>query len=85
MLRVMGEDGAKGKDWLRARGHHLCLTDTIFYFFFKFASFLYLIKKLEQFRKFNTELVNLYTYIVVEKTSLFSKKKKFKFQEPLNL
>ena len=76
MLRVMGEDGARGKDWLRARGHHLCLTDTIFYFFFfKFASFLYLIKKLEQFRKFNTELVNLYTYIVVEKTSLFSKKK----------
>ena len=54
-------------------------------FFFKFASFLYLIKKLEQFRKFNTELVNLYTYIVVEKTSLFSKKNKFKFQEPLNL
>ena len=30
MLRVMGEDGARGKDWLRARGHHLCLTDTIF-------------------------------------------------------
>ena len=26
----MGEDGARGKDWLRARGHHLCLTDTIF-------------------------------------------------------
>ena len=23
-------DGARGKDWLRARGHHLCLTDTIF-------------------------------------------------------
>ena len=75
MLRVMGEDGARGKDWLRAHGHHLCLTDTIFSFFFKFASFLYLIKKLEQFRKFNTELVNLYTYIIVEKTSLFSKKK----------
>ena len=32
MLRVMGEDGARGKDWLRARGHHLCLTDTIFLF-----------------------------------------------------
>ena len=32
----MGEDGARGKDWLRARGHHLCLTDTIFYFFFFF-------------------------------------------------
>ena len=30
VLRVMGEDGARGKDWLRARGHHLCLTDTIF-------------------------------------------------------
>ena len=29
----MGEDGARGKDWLRARGHHLCLTDTIFLFF----------------------------------------------------
>ena len=28
----MGEDGARGKDCLRARGHHLCLTDTIFYF-----------------------------------------------------
>ena len=24
------EGQAKGKDWLRARGHHLCLTDTIF-------------------------------------------------------
>ena len=53
-----------------------CVLQTQFsIFFFKFASFLYLIKKLEQFRKFNTELVNLYTYIVVEKTSLFSKKK----------
>ena len=30
VLRVMGEDGARGKDWLRARGHHLCLTDIIF-------------------------------------------------------
>ena len=30
----MGEDGARGKDWLRAPGHHLCLTDTIFLFFF---------------------------------------------------
>ena len=36
VLRVMGEDGARGKDWLRARGHHLCLTDTIFYFFLFF-------------------------------------------------
>ena len=27
-------DGPRGKDWLRARGHHLCLTDTIFYFIF---------------------------------------------------
>ena len=33
----MGEDGARGKDWLRARGHHLCLTDTIFYFFHCFS------------------------------------------------
>ena len=39
MLRVMGEDGARGKDWLRARGHHLCLTDTIFYFFFNLLVF----------------------------------------------
>ena len=55
-----------------------CVLQTQFsiLFFFKFASFLYLIKKLEQFRKFNTEQVNLYTYIVVEKTSIFSKKKK---------
>ena len=30
MFRVMGEVGARGKDWLRALGHHLCLTDTIF-------------------------------------------------------
>ena len=36
MLRVMCEDGARGKDWLRARGHHLCLTDTIFFSFFFF-------------------------------------------------
>ena len=27
-------DGERGKAWLRARGHHLCLTDTIFFFFF---------------------------------------------------
>ena len=26
----MGEDGARGNDWLRAWGHHQCLTDTIF-------------------------------------------------------
>ena len=39
MLRVMGEDGARGKDWLRARGHHLCLTDTIFYFFLNLLVF----------------------------------------------
>ena len=31
----MGEDGARGKDLLRARGHHLCLTDTIFLVFIK--------------------------------------------------
>ena len=24
------EGQARGKDWLRAPGHHLCLTDTIF-------------------------------------------------------
>ena len=29
----MGEDGASGEDLLRARGHHLCLTDTIFLVF----------------------------------------------------
>ena len=32
--RVMGGDGERGKAWLRARGHHLCLTDTIFFSFF---------------------------------------------------
>ena len=32
----MGGDGERGKAWLRARGHHLCLTDTIFFFFFFF-------------------------------------------------
>ena len=30
----MDGDGARDKDWLRARGHHLCLTNTIFYGFF---------------------------------------------------
>ena len=30
----MGGDGERGKAWLRARGHHLCLTDTIFFLFF---------------------------------------------------
>ena len=29
----MGGDGERGNAWLRARGHHLCLTDTIFFFF----------------------------------------------------
>ena len=29
----MGGDGERGKAWLRARGHHLCLTDTISFFF----------------------------------------------------
>ena len=38
--RVMGGDGERGKAWLRARGHHLCLTDTIFFFFFFFFFFL---------------------------------------------
>ena len=37
----MGGDGERGKAWLRARGHHLCLTDlcltdTIFFSFFCF-------------------------------------------------
>ena len=27
----MGGDGERGKAWLRARGHHLCLTDTFFF------------------------------------------------------
>ena len=36
----MGEDGARGKDWLKARGHHLCLTGTIFCVFFFFCFFL---------------------------------------------
>ena len=31
---VMGGNGASSKDWLRARGHHLCLTDTISSFCF---------------------------------------------------
>ena len=31
-LRILGGDGARGVDW--ARGHHLCLTDTIFWGFF---------------------------------------------------
>ena len=30
----MGGDGERGKALLRARGHHMCLTDTIFFFFF---------------------------------------------------
>ena len=30
----MGEDGARVKDWLRARGHHLCPTDTVFWLLF---------------------------------------------------
>ena len=30
----MGGDGTRGKDWLRAREHHVCLTDTILLFFF---------------------------------------------------
>ena len=32
----MGGDGERGNAWLRARGHHLCLTDTIFFSFFFF-------------------------------------------------
>ena len=30
--RVMGGDEERGKAWLRAREHHLCLTDTIIFF-----------------------------------------------------
>ena len=37
----MGEDGARGKDWLRARGHNLCLTDTIFNLFIIFLFFFF--------------------------------------------
>ena len=29
----MGGDGERGKAWFRTRGHHLYLTDTIFFFF----------------------------------------------------
>ena len=40
----MGGHGARGKDWLRAREHRLCLTDTIYCFFvcffFLFCFFL---------------------------------------------
>ena len=32
----MGEDGARDEDLLRARWHHMRLTDTIFKFFFFF-------------------------------------------------
>ena len=32
----MGGDGERGKAWLRARGHHLCPTDTNFCFLFFF-------------------------------------------------
>ena len=32
----MGGDRSRDKDWLTARGHHLCLTDTICYLFFSF-------------------------------------------------
>ena len=28
----MGGDGARDMDWLRARGHQTCITDTIFLF-----------------------------------------------------
>ena len=30
VLRVMGEDGTRDKDWFRAGGHHLCLIDSFF-------------------------------------------------------
>ena len=33
----MGGDGERGKAWLRARGPHLCLTDTNFFLFFFFG------------------------------------------------
>ena len=68
-------------------GYHICLTDKFFpleikqycrflkipLFFFNLLVFY--IRSLKQLRKFNTEQVNLYTYIVVEKSSIFSKKK----------
>ena len=40
----MGEDGARGKDWLRARGHHLCLIAPVSYrhnFLVSFVSWYY--------------------------------------------
>ena len=37
----MGGDEERGKTWLRAGGHHLCLTDTIFCFFFFFFFFFF--------------------------------------------
>ena len=78
-------------------GYHVCLTDKIFLLeikqycrflkipLFFFNLLVFYIRRLKQFRKFNTEQVKLYTYIVVEKSSIFSKKNKFKFQEPVNL
>ena len=57
----MGEDGARGKDWLRARGHHLCLTDTIFYFSFKLLEFN------------NTEEINTETKLGIRVVTLISK------------
>ena len=71
-------------------GYHICLTDKFFLLeikqycrflkipLFFFNLLVFYIRSLKQLRKFNTEQVNLYTYIVVEKSSIFSKKKKKK-------
>ena len=31
---LMGEDGVRGKDWLRARGHKTCVLQTQFSIFY---------------------------------------------------
>ena len=78
-------------------GYHICLTDIFclleikpYCRFLKIPLFFFYLlvfytRSLKRFRKFNTDQINLYTYIIVEKSSIFSKKNKFKFQEPVNL
>ena len=70
-------------------GYHICLTDKICLLeitgkqycrflkipLFFFNLLVFYTRSLKQFWKFNTEQVNLYTYTVVEKSSIFSKKK----------
>ena len=58
----MGEDGARGKNWLRARGHHLCLTELkteFFCFFFlpKQSQISRSVKDLRLFRKGKTSIM----------------------------